>query len=155
MEFESRLIPIMREGIDVIKMIFFRKLRSYLSKRYANEEGQYINMLAGAIINDLFGTPSTVEPFATFIEKNRARIEGEMQNIPIEFSEMKIPLTDALRIQFLCDHQEGIDSSSVLQRAKDLGILIVDREVPLPASFTSMVRKLGGAFGILMPLSTA
>ncbi|MCE5242946.1 MAG: hypothetical protein LLF99_07080, partial [Desulfobacteraceae bacterium] len=65
------------------------------------------------------------------------------------FPEMRIPLTDALRIQAVCDFQEGMDTSSVLERAKQSGILIVDRELPLPAPFMNLVRKLGSAFGLL------
>jgi hypothetical protein len=62
---------------------------------------------------------------------------------------MRIPLTDALRVQFLCDYQEGIDSSEILQRAKQFNLLILDREVPLPASFLNLARRLGGAFDLL------
>ena len=46
--------------------------------------------------------------------------------------DLLIPLTYALRIKFLCDSLEGIDSGPVLVRAERLGILLVDRKVPLP-----------------------
>lgn len=150
MAFESKLVPILREGVMVIKMIFFKKLKGYLSRKYPGGETAYINKLCGAIINDLFGTPNTEESFATFVKENRARIEEEMRHIAGEFEEMRIPLTDALRIQFLCDRQEGIDSSAILFRAKELQILLVDREVPLPARFLDLVRKLGGACNFLV-----
>ncbi len=140
----------MREGVDVIKMIFFKKLKTRLSRKYPDGEISYINKLSGAIVNDLFGTPNSEEPFATFAEENKAHIEAEMKNIATEYEEMGIPLTDALRVKFLCDSQEGIDSSSILFRAEELRVLLVDREVPLPAYFTDMVRKLGGAFGLLV-----
>jgi len=152
MQLENRLIPILREGIEVIKMIFFKKLKSNLARKYPSREQSYINKLTGAIINDLFGTPNSERTFAAFVDENRSQIEEEIQSLATDFQDMRIPLTDALRIQFLCDHQEGIDSSSVLHRAKELKILIVEREVPLPAQFMSLVRKLGGAFGILIPM---
>jgi hypothetical protein len=62
---------------------------------------------------------------------------------------LRIPLTDALRIQFLCDSHEGIDSTAVLERAERQEILIVEREVPLPGAFMSVVRSFGRAYGIL------
>lgn len=60
-------------------------------------------------------------------------------------------MTDALRVQFLCDTLEGIDSDPVLKRARDLGILIVNREVPLPRTFMDLVRRLGVAHNLLQP----
>ncbi|MFZ5994049.1 MAG: hypothetical protein ACOYU4_03540 [Thermodesulfobacteriota bacterium] len=151
MQFESKLIPIMREGVEVIKMIFFKKLKAHLSQKYPERETSFINKLSGAIINDLFGTPNPGEPFATFVKENRACIAEEMDHIAVEFEGMRIPLTDALRVQFLCDSQEGIDSSRILTHAKELHVLLVDREVPLPRHFLDLVRKLGSAFGFLVP----
>jgi hypothetical protein len=143
MEMESRLIPIMREGVDVIKMIFFKRLQIYLDEKYAGRGRQYINQLAGAIINDLFATPSAEEPFAGFLEQNRDRIAEEMHALAASFPELRGPLTDALRVQFLCDQQEGIDNTAMLARAKELNVLITERDVPLPKHFLDLVRILG------------
>lgn len=151
MQFESKLIPIMREGVEVIKMVFFKKLKAYLSQKYPGREASYINKLSGAIINDLFGTPNPGEPLATFVKENKACIAEEMNHLATELEGMRIPLTDALRVQFLCDNQEGIDNSRILARAQELHILLVDREVPLPRHFLDLARKLGSAFGFLVP----
>ena len=148
-EYESKLLPIMREGADIIKMIFFKKLKERLSAKHMHRDQQYINKLTGAIVNDLFGTPNTQQPFATFVEENLFFIKLEMKSIATELQELRIPLTDALRVQFLCDSQEGVDSSAVLLHAKELGILIVDREVPLPAKFMNLVRRLGSSYDLL------
>ena len=43
-------------------------------------------------------------------------------------------------------------SQAVLSRARDLGVLIVDREVPLPKTFMNQVRRLGVAFNLLSPM---
>lgn len=149
-EYESKLLPIMREGIDIIKMLFFKKLKEKLSEKYILKDASYVSKLAGAIVNNLFGTPNTQEPFATFVEENLFFIKLEMKNIATEFKELRIPLTDALRVQFLCDSQEGIDSSAALLHAKQLDILIVDREIPLPAKFASLVRDLGSSHDLLV-----
>ena len=152
MEVESNLIPTLRDGIDVIKMLFFQKLKTSLAGRYAEAEPAHINRLAGAIINELFGTVHQAGPHAEFAEKNRSSIQQEMRQIPVHFPEMLIPLTDALRVQFLCDCRENVDSTSVLSRAKEWGILLTEREVPLPAQFMSLVRKLGSSMGVLQEM---
>jgi hypothetical protein len=151
MEFESRLIPIMRDGIEVIKMIFFLKLKASLAARYPDRDRTFILHLAGAIINQLFGSPNTAEPFASFVPEHRALIAEEMARLGSEFKEMRIPLTDALRMQTLCDHQEGSENSVILAEAKNSGILLFDRELPLPHGFLHLVHRLGKAHGLLTP----
>jgi hypothetical protein len=150
MQLESRLIPILREGVDVVKMIFFKKLKTHLTQKYPARELEYINRLAGAILNDVFGTPNSSEPFASFWQQNQEAIKQELFTVASTFAEMRIPLTDALRVQFLCDHQEGVDSAATLAHAKTLKILLADREVPLPANFLNLARSLGAAFDFLV-----
>lgn len=149
MEYESKLVPVLREGIDVIKMVLFKKLKKHLTQKYPGQKASDINMLAGAIINEVFGTPNQDEPFASFLVRHQARIEQELGELASEFPEMRRPLTDALRVQFLCDHQEGVDSSSTLTHAKELDILMIERDAPLPGQFMGLVRKLGGSFELL------
>jgi hypothetical protein len=146
---EQKLIPTLREGVEIIKMIFFKKLKEYLSRKYPDSDQVYIGKLSGAILNDLFGNPNPEEAFASFARTNKDRIETELGNISSEMEEMRIPLTDALRIQFLCDHQEGMDSTGVLTRAREHGVLLIDRDIPMPAKFMDLVRRLGGAFDII------
>lgn len=151
MQYESKLIPALREGVDIVKMILFKKLKMHLPKKYPHKDAKHIGWLSGAIINELFGTPNPAEPFATFVAENKFFIKLEMKNITSDLPEMRIPLTDALRVQFLCDHQEGIDSSHILSQAKQLGILMMDRDAPMPAKFMGLVRKLGSSFDLLHP----
>lgn len=146
---EYKLIPILREGIEVIRMIFFKKLQMHLFEKYPDKEPQFINRLTGAIINDLFGTYNQEEPFLSFSQDNAALIGQEMQDIAVELEEMRIPLTDALRIQFVCDSLDGIDSSHVLTHARDIGVLIEERHVPMPDHFMNLVRRLGEASHII------
>lgn len=151
MAFESRLIPIMRDGIEVIKMIFFLKLKTSLAARYPERDRTFILQLAGTIINQLFGSPNSAEPYAAFAREHRDLIAEETVRLGGEFPEMRIPLTDALRMQALCDHQEGSENSAILAEAKNSGILLVDRELPLPHGFLHLVHRLGKAHGLLTP----
>jgi hypothetical protein len=143
MTLENKLIPILREGIHIIKMVLFKTVRNGLAERYPHQERTFVNQLTGAMINELFCTPNHEEPFLSFAVTNRSRIEEEMKRIADDFPELKIPLTDALRVQFLCDSQEGLENPVMLTQARDLGILIVDRDIPLPDNFMTLARSLG------------
>ena len=57
-------------------------------------------------------------------------------------------ITDALRIQVLCDNQEGEDSAVILQQAEEFGFLVKDREIPLPSTFMTLIRRLGEEHGL-------
>ena len=151
MAFESKLIPILREGVEIVKMISFKKLKEALTKHYPDREGAFIAKLAGALINVIFGTPAYEEPFAIFARNHANLIAHEQAKVGAMLEELRIPLTDALRIQSLCDHQEGQDSTATLQQAQALGILLADRDLPLPHSFIELVHRLGAAFGLLLP----
>ena len=149
---ESKLIPVLREGVQIIKMIFFKELKTHLTRTHPERSADEIVMLAGALINELFGTPNDQEPYAAFVSRNRPVIEKQMAAIATDFENMKIPLTDALRVQFLCDDLEGIPArEDILKQAKALDILIVDREIPLPKTFMQLTRRLGAAYHLLDP----
>ncbi len=151
MEFESKLVPVLRESIDVVKMIFFKELKRRLSEKYPDQNAAFNSKFSGAILNELFGAPNTQEPFASFVNENSSRIDEEMKTIAVQFEALRTPLTDALRVQFLCDSQDGFDSEFILSRAKELGVLIEERDIPLPNTFMNMVRKLGVDYKILAP----
>ena len=142
---EIRLIPVLRDGIHIIQMVLFKMLRSGLEERYPSWSRTDIGRLAGALINGLFGTPNREEPFLSFAKAHAALIDEEIGRLAAEYPEMRIPITDALRVQFLCDSREGRDSEAALARARDLGILILDRDVPMPDRFMALARTLGEA----------
>ena len=142
---EIRLIPVLRDGIHIIQMVLFKMLRSGLEERYPSWSRTDIGRLDGALINGLFGTPNREEPFLSFAKSHAALIDEETARIASDLPEMRIPITDALRVQFLCDSREGRDSEAALARARDLGILILDRDVPMPDRFMALARRLGEA----------
>lgn len=149
MSVEQKLIPVLREGVAVVKMILFKEVKPYLGEKYPDRGVEFAGRLVGAVINELFGTPNPARDFAAFAEEHRGLIADEMALLAVRHPNLRIPLTDALRIQFLCDRQENIDSIAVLSRAEQLGILITEREIPLPATFINMVRSLGNRLNLL------
>lgn len=143
MEYEKRLIPVLREGIHIVKMFLYKSLRQGLSEKYADREREFISRLTGAVINELFGTPNREEPFLTFNRENEVIIGKELNTLAAEYPELRIPVTDVLRVQFLCDSQEGIENPLILNRAKERGLLLLDRDFPLPDQFMTLARSLG------------
>ena len=140
---ESQLLPVLREGIGVVQMILFKEVRDSITSRYPDKDKAYISMLSGAIVNEVFGTPNPEPRFTAFFEENKGVIEQELLGLKENCQGILPALTDTLRLQALCDSQEGGDSSHVLSKADKLGILILDRPVPMPSSFMTLVRGLG------------
>ena len=126
-------------------------LKPVLALKYPEMDAEKINLLAGAVVNSLFGVRNMEAPFAAFEKDNRRLIESQLKEISQPLDHLKIPITDALRIQFLCDGHEGVDSAPVLEKAKNLNLLIVERDVPMPGAFMSIVRRFGAAYNILEP----
>ena len=149
MTFEPQLVPTLRGGIDVIKMVLYRELKSLLLLRHGDPV--YVNKLTSAVVNELFGIvhPGTVNDI--FSRANQDAVEKTFQMISAKLEHLKIPLTDALRIQFLCDSHEGIDSAAVLEKVEKRKLLIVGRDVPLPGAFMHIARSFGRSYGILDP----
>ncbi len=144
------MIPVLREGICVVQMVLFKELRSLLTRKYPERDSSSLAMLTGAITNALFGTVNPEEQFQDFCRKNRADIEQELLSLARELPALTAPLTDALRMQTLCDNREEKDSGRLLNQAAEIGILIKGRELPLPSTFMIMVRSLGDAHHLLI-----
>ena len=149
MTFEPQLVPTLREGIDVIKMVLYQELKSLLLLRH--RDPAYVNNLTVTVVNELFGImhPGTV--IESFSQEDQDAVEKTFQMISTKLDHLKIPLTDALRIKFLCDSHEGIDSTAVLEKAEKRKLLIVERDVPLPGAFMHIARSFGRSYGILDP----
>ena len=149
-EKQSQLIAVLREGVSVIQMILFKEVRATVTRRHPKADRTFQAMLTGAIVNEIFGSANPEPRFARFCEEHRGVIEQELLALRDHHPALMPPLTDALRILSLCDHQEGQDSSTLLTRANELGILQVDRAVPLPSTFMTLVRGLGEQHGLII-----
>lgn len=150
-EKNSQLLSALREGVGIIQMVLFKKLRAKLADKKPQCDKVHLSMLAGSITNEIFGTQNPEEKFARFRSENRGDIEQELLSLREDHPILCQHVTDALRVQTLCDHQEGQDSSATLVRAKENGFLLEDREIPLPSSFMTAVRELGKQHNLIIP----
>jgi hypothetical protein len=148
---KSQLLTVLHEGVGLVQMILFKELRTLLGKKFTGKDIVYLSMLAGAITNELFGSQNPEEKFQTFRQENGALIEQELLGLAEDLPALRENITDALRIQTLCDSQAGRDSSANLIRAAELGLLVNDREIPLPSTFMTMIRMLGEQHGLIIP----
>lgn len=151
LEKKSKLIASLREAVALVQMILFKELRLGIETKRADIEKTEVSMLAGAITNEVFGTPNPEKKFTKFLEENRGEIEQELLGLKDNQGYLCRFISDALRIQTLCDNQEGNDSSETLVRAKNFGYLLEDREIPLPSTFMTIVRELGKQHNLIVP----
>ncbi len=147
---ESRLIPILREGIGVVQMIFFKECKLVIQKKYPEQDVSTQAMLAGAVTNELFGSQNLEKKFQDFRAAHQGEIEQELLSLSNELPSLIPALTDALRIQTLCDNQEGIDSEHILKQAGSCNILSPEQELPLPSAFMATVRNLGAQYNLII-----
>jgi hypothetical protein len=153
--FDSKLIPVMREAILTVQMVLYRVLKENLAGRFADWSPEEQGRLAGAVVNNLFGTEAVDPEIAVFARNHRDLVSDELGGVSEHCKELIPFLTDALRMQAICDNQEGIHSLGSLLMAKELGILREDRALPLPSTFMLSVRNLAGVHGIIEPQKAA
>lgn len=147
----SQLVQSLREAVSLVQMILFKEMRLNLDQKQQDLPQSERSMLAGSITNEVFGTPNPETKFKTFREKNWGIIEQELLSLHENYLFLCRHITDALRIQTLCDSQEGEDSSETLLKAKKYGFLLEEREIPLPSTFMSIIRELGKEHNLIIP----
>ena len=146
---DNKVIPVMREAIMTVQMILFKALRQDIHDRYVDCAEPHHNRLAGAVINNLFGTQPQDAAVIAFAANNRELVERELRELAMQVPTLLPLLTDALRMKTICDNQEGIHSIPSLLMAKALGILQEDRPLPLPSTFMLQVRTLAVQHGLI------
>ena len=153
--FDSKLIPVMREAVLTVQMVLYRNLKKKVADRYSDWPEEKHGRLAGAVVNNLYGTEAVDPAVGHFARENRELVEDELRCLADHCSDLIPFLTDSLRMQTICDNQEGIHSLGSLLMARALGILREDRELPLPSTFMLSVRNLAAVHGIIEPQKAA
>lgn len=146
----SQLVASLREGVAVVQMVLYKNIREHITTHYPNRPSKEQAMLTGTIINEIFGSPNPEPHFVTFKKENWSIVEQELLALKENNPQIVTFLTDALRVQVLCDSQEAQDSSATLLTARKYSYLIEEREVPLPSTFMTLVRTLGEANGLVI-----
>lgn len=149
---DNRVLPVMREAVAVVQLVLFTVLKTELAGRYIQWPPEDVRRLAGCVVSDLFATPAADREFAGFARENLELVEEELRGLAAAVPDLLPLLTDALRMQVMCDHEEGLNSLPTLLRARALGILQEDRPLPLPSTFMLAVRRLGVEHGLLQSL---
>ncbi len=148
-EFDVKVVPVMREAIVMVQMILYQRLKDDILKRYQDWSDQEKTWLAGAVVNNLFGTEAADPEVNVFARQQRQLIEEELRELQSRVSDLVPHLTDALRMQTICDNYEGIHSIPCLLMAKELGLLDEERVLPMPSTFMIAIRKLGTEYGLV------
>jgi hypothetical protein len=148
-EFDSKVVPVMREAIVMVQMILYQRLKDDVQKRYQDWSDQEKQWLAGAVVNNLFGTEAADPEVNIFARKQRQLIEQELRELKGRVADLIPHLTDGLRMQTICDNHEGIHSLPCLLMARELGLLDEERVLPMPSTFMIAVRKLGVEYGLV------
>jgi len=146
---DNKVLPVMREAVTTVQMVLFKVLRQSMHDRYVDQNDIYHTQLAGAVINNLFGTQPMDEGVAVFASNNRTLVERELHELKSSVKELIPIITDALRMKTICDNQEGIHSIGSLLIAKALGILQEERDLPMPSTFMLQVRTLASVHGLV------
>jgi hypothetical protein len=152
---DNKVIPVMREAIATVQMILFKVLRQSVHDRYLDQADSYHIQLAGAAINNLFGTQPIDGAVVAFAAANRELVELELRGLSGRCQSLIPLLTDSLRMKTICDNQEGIHSIPSLLMAKTLGILQENRPLPLPTTFMMQVRLLAAEHGLVESMPVA
>ncbi|PIE56518.1 MAG: hypothetical protein CSA34_03815 [Desulfobulbus propionicus] len=147
------MIPVMREAILTVQMVCYRRVVSALAGRQSELEPAQRLRLAGAVINNLFGTRPEDSEVARFGTRHPELVEQELYGLKETLADMLPLLTDALRMQTICDNQEGIHSIGSLLMARTLGLLDENRSLPMPSTFMLSVRTLAATEGLVEPMS--
>ncbi len=154
-DFNPKIVPVMREAIVMVQMILYRRLKEDVQTRYQDLSDHEKKWLAGAVVNNLFGTEAADPDVNVFARKNRAIIEQELRELKERAADLIPHLTDALRMQTICDNHEGVHSIPCLLLAKELGLFDQDRVLPMPSTFMIAVRKLGTECGLVEEMESS
>lgn len=149
---DTKIIPVMRQAITTVQMILFQHLKKSIFQRYADFSEKKKIRLAGAVVNNLYGSDAIDSQVNLFARNNRELVEKELRDLSKHVAELIPHITDSLRMQTLCDNQEGIHSMPCLLLAKELGLLDEERELPMPSTFMQSVRELGAKTGLVKPI---
>lgn len=152
---DNRLLPLMREAVLMVRMLLHRQLLQDFAAQRPELAPEDRVRLAGALINDLFGTVPADESVGAFARAQRALVEAAMRGLAAHSGKLRPLITDALRMHCICDGQEGVNTTASLLMARAIGLLEEERPMPMPSTFMLAVRAAAVAEGLVLPMAPA
>jgi len=136
---KRRLLLRMLAAVHMVKVGIFARL----TLRYRAEHGEAkAEMLAAAVVNDLFALPPSGPDGERFQREERDLIQRELRNLR-GLEDILDTAAQALRVQetvYQARHERSLQESvDALAKLQDLGTDVPDRALP-PAVFVSFAR---------------
>jgi hypothetical protein len=146
----EKLARKMIQGVDMVKLVLYKVITDDYSKIYKSMGEDYYKNLAGATVNEIFNDHNEMS-LKTFNENKELIIEG-IKNIGKNHSNLKRPITDALRVfvqaNFMLSGTLPDNYLDVFNKADERGIFIKGGDKPEPDTFLEMVNNLAKQHGI-------
>ena len=142
----DKLVPSLRKAMQLIKIVVYVKVKKISVQHQPKFDENAIRQLTAQFMNIMFDAQYPTGKFSDI-----AGLEDVQQiilSVSLEHPELTTLITDTLRIQYLCDQETGLDRKEPLVNAEKLGILQVDRSIPLPKSFIELANRLGNDYGL-------
>ena len=132
-------------GVDTVRLILYNVLTGEFSKKYQEKGEGFYKTLAGATVNEIFGSHTEASQIA--FDENRKIIVDEIKNLGTKYTELKRPITDAIRVliqaSFMLSGKLPENQESIFKNAMERKIFIKGGENPEPNAFLEMTKELG------------
>ena len=177
---KKRLANKMLQGTDTVRLILYKVLTNDFSKKYQEQGEEYYKNLAGATVNEIFGSHNEASQI-TFDENNEIII-NEIITLGTIHPELKQPITDAIRVDIQASYMlnnkipenwetifknacirliitegliNGLDvanapESNTFSEMMERGTFIKGGNKPDPGTFLKMVNNLAKQYKIKM-----
>ncbi len=141
---KKRLARKMISGVDNVRLVLYKVLTDDFSKKYQEKGEEFYKTLAGATVNEIFGSHNEASQI-TF-EENKENITEEIKNLGTKHSELKRAITDAIRVliqaSFMLNGRLPENYEAILKNAIKRGVFLKGGEKPNPKIFLEMTEEL-------------
>ncbi len=135
----------MISGVDIVRLVLYKVLTDDFSEKYKEKGEEFYKTLAGATVNEIFGSHSEASQI-TF-DENRKIIIDEIKNLCTKYTELKRPITDAIRVliqaSFMMSGKLPENQEAIFKNAMERGVFTKGGENPEPNTFLEMTKELG------------
>lgn len=141
---KKRLARKMISGVDNVRLVLYKVLTDNFLKKYQEKGEEFSKNLAGAAVNEIFGSHNDAS-LKTF-EENRNNIVEEIECLGTKHSELKRAITDAIRVLIQASAMLSgkllKNQHEIFNNAIERGIFIKGGDNPKPETFLKMTEEL-------------